>query len=189
MKQKKQVDLFEWVTIPMYNSFYQATANGEIRSVGRYVNHNSGGKCFKIGTVLKPSKNHKGYYMVHLSVNGIGGLKTVHRIIAETFIDNPNKYPQINHKNGIKTDNRVENLEWCTQSQNQKHAFKTGLNKGSMLSRLGELNPKNLLSDNDVKNAIEFKNNGITTTEIAKIFNVSRRTITRKIKQHETNAN
>ena len=54
----------------------------------------------------------------------------IHRLVAMSFISNPNKYPQINHKNGNKKDNRVENLEWCTQKQNNQHAWKTGLNKG-----------------------------------------------------------
>ena len=54
----------------------------------------------------------------------------VHRMVAETWIDNPNNYPQVNHINGDKDDNRAENLEWVTQSQNMRHAYRTGLNKG-----------------------------------------------------------
>ena len=57
--------------------------------------------------------------------------RQVHRLVAEAFIPNPNNYPQINHKNGIKNDNRLSNIEWCNNSMNQIHAYANGLNRRS----------------------------------------------------------
>ena len=76
---------------------------------------------------LKVSHNARGYQRVG-AVHGSPQL--VHRMVAETWIDNPNHYRDVNHINGDKDDNRDENLEWVTQSQNMRHAWRTGLTKG-----------------------------------------------------------
>lgn len=82
------------------------------------------------GTLNKPMKfeTYKGYYRIGMRKYGKQKHYSVHRIIAQTFIPNPDNKPIVNHINGIKTDNRVENLEWVTASENQLHAYKTGLN-------------------------------------------------------------
>lgn len=79
------------------------------------------------GYPLKVSHNSSGYQ----TVNAGRRPQLVHRMVAETWIDNPNNYEEVNHINGDKDDNRVENLEWTTRSQNNRHAWRTGLNKGS----------------------------------------------------------
>ena len=76
---------------------------------------------------LKVSHNNSGYQVVNASRPP----QYVHRLVAETWIPNPNHYTQVNHINGDKSDNRVENLEWTTRSENMHHAYRTGLKKPS----------------------------------------------------------
>ena len=75
----------------------------------------------KTGKVLHQYKSEHGYLRVALYENGKQKRVLVHRLVAMKYIPNPHNLPQVNHKNGIKTDNRVENLEWCTASENQQH--------------------------------------------------------------------
>ena len=79
------------------------------------------------GKRIKPSLDKYGYERITLSKNGIRKSYYIHRIVAMAYIPNPNNKNFINHKNGVKTDNRVYNLEWCTQKENQQHKWKNGL--------------------------------------------------------------
>ena len=94
----------------------------------------------KNDAIVKPFINN-GYYTVHLTNNKLFQLG---RVIAEHFIPNPDNLPQVNHKDGNKENNRVDNLEWCDNSYNQRHAFENGLQKGNFH------HPNSKLTYNDV---------------------------------------
>lgn len=89
---------------------------------GRLYNHKT--KKFK-----KWTKDTNGYMKTQIWVCGKPKNVHQHRLLAQSFIPNPNDKPQVNHKNGIKNDNRLDNLEWVTQSENGKHSFANGLQK------------------------------------------------------------
>lgn len=89
----------------------------------------NGKKCSYVAPdkVLKQWINNKGYLCIDFKVNKKQHHNLSHRVIAKLFIPNPDNKPCINHKNGVKMDNRLDNLEWCTKRENSIHAFKTGL--------------------------------------------------------------
>ena len=108
----------EWKDIPNFEGYYQASTMGRIRSVERTLVYKNGAVRHWPSKVLVPYLRKDGYYSVSLSKNGVRKSYRVHRLVAETFIPNPDNLPEVNHKNEIKTDNRVENLEWCTSEYN-----------------------------------------------------------------------
>jgi hypothetical protein len=104
------------------------------------VNENGVIMSFKTEKVIKPINHSAGYLAVCLYNNKIPKRFLVHRIVAKAFLPNPNNKLEVNHKNGDKKDNRLDNLEWVTSSENRKHAYKSGLqpinysNKGKKFS-------------------------------------------------------
>lgn len=124
------------------------------------------------GKVLAQHKRGKGYLYVGLMKNGKQIGVSVHRLVAEAFIPNPENKSEVNHINGIKTDNRVENLEWVTPSENVLHAFRTGLRKPIVAK--GEQNNKAKLTDSAV---IEIRKSDETAEYLSKKYDVSKSAI------------
>lgn len=107
---------------------------------------------------LKPSTNPNGYLKVSLATGDGGYMQTlVHILVAKHFIPNPYGYPQVNHKNGIKTDCHKDNLEWCSAQQNIHHAFQCGLRPGYMSADEKEQHLHSVLQGKQVKDlAVEI---------------------------------
>lgn len=97
---------------------------------------------------LNPVRNQDGYLQTRLSLNGDKRNVLVHRLVAEAFIPNPENKPQINHLDGDKTNNSVENLAWCTASENVEHLCDT---LGDRVRRRGQNNPRAVLTEDDVR--------------------------------------
>lgn len=165
----------KWLPINGFEKFYQISNLGRVKSLKRKVNRIRKGKITKLTINEKILKNKRlgtGYLCVSLSKNNVKIYMSIHRLVAIHFISNPNNYKEVNHKNGIKIDNVVENLEWCTRSYNNSHAFKNGLRK----HKLGINSKFNLKDIEEIR--ILFRNN-IKIKEIVKKYKCSQAAIWR----------
>ena len=107
----------EWRSIEGYEGLYEVSSYGRVRSLDRYDNRN----YFRKGKVLSPGKTPNGYLVVVLSCNEKQKTITVHRLVAQAFIPNPDNLLEVNHKDEDKTNNSVDNLEWCDHSYNNNY--------------------------------------------------------------------
>lgn len=117
-----------WRPVPGYEG-YLISDQGNLRSIDRIIKTKNGKICRIKGRLITVRLNNFGYLDTRLYKNGKKKSAFLHRLIAEVFIPNPSNLAQVNHLNGIKTDNRIENLEWASPANNMKHAHDTGLSK------------------------------------------------------------
>ncbi len=154
-----------WLPVVGFEDYYKISNLGRIMSMQRK------GAAMKI---LHPMKTKFGYNCVTIRANETQKRVLIHRLVAQAFIFNAENKPFVNHKNGIKTDNYVANLEWCTAKENSNHAWANGLIK----SKFGDESHRRIIKEADRKviyNRIINSNNN--KKELAKEYNVSNATI------------
>jgi len=116
-----------WKDILDFEDYYQISNYGRVKSLRRYIEIGKH-SYWKNEIIMKQQLNLKtGYRAVSLCKNSKYKLRTIHRVMAIAFIPNPENKPEVNHLDGVKTNNYVGNLEWNTSSENIQHAFDTGL--------------------------------------------------------------
>lgn len=142
-----------WKDIDGYNGKYQVSNLGNVRSFSKWSN----GKVLKSGR----TKGNPHPYKFVVLVNGSRKSKKneyIHRLVAKSFVENPYGLTEVNHKDGNTLNNNVENLEWCTHSQNMIHASNTGVLCRGQDKWKGKLNPKS-------KPVLQFTKNGLLVKE------------------------
>ena len=125
-----------WKDVIGYEDCYQISNTGKIRSKDRFVRVCGGGKRFISGKLIKPIKCRNGYLEASLSKDGNRKVFLLHRLVAMHFIENPNKLPEVNHKDENIENCEAENLEWCTSKYNANYGTR---NERMMIGR--ELKP------------------------------------------------
>lgn len=116
MLKTENAEVIGWEHAKGYEGYYSVSPNGEVYSVRK-------------NKLLSPFVSRSGYSQVELNLNGVAKKHSIHRLVAEAYIPNPNCLPCVNHKDGNKLNNNVSNLEWCTYGENMEHASRTGLLK------------------------------------------------------------
>ena len=173
--------------IPGYEGRYAVTKDGRVwshrkkTSVGKNGGVRIDGNKWLILTESNPGRGYQRIALVDYSGNR--KMLSVHRLVAITYIPNPDNLPFINHKNGVTTDNRVENLEWCDAKGNSVHAFNNGCIKTP--DQAGENNSQAKMNIQDVRNIRRLSEQGIGDTEISRTLNLSRNSV-KGVTKHKT---
>lgn len=166
-----------WKDIEGYEGLYQISNLGRVKSLERKIKRRNDRIQTVKERILKLNLNKEGYHTVKLHKKGKGKTYLVHRLVANTFITNPDNKLEVNHINGVKNDNNVNNLEWNTRKENMRHAVDNRLHdqKGSK-SNTAKLTEEQVL---------EIMDSNSTCRALAKMYGVNKSTINR-IKRRRT---
>lgn len=158
-----------WKDVVGWVGFYQVSNRGRVRSVTRIIKRRTHGKKFDVqwtGGLMKPANMSNGYQFVPLRKQGtIKSQQSIHRLVANAFVPNPKGRPCVNHKNGVKKDNRRSNLEWVNKSENALHAIKNNL-----VSCFAETHPMAKLKNRDIR---KIRNSSLSYIKLGRIYGVS----------------
>lgn len=155
--------------IPNYEGYYEVSTCGVVRSMTKRVKQHHGTQLKK-GKILSPAYDRAGYLKCALSRNNKLHTFTVHQLVARTFIPNPKRLNEINHKDGNKSNNHISNLEWCDRMYNMTHARENNLLKNGS---------KPMFSEVDIKRIINLRKEGFTAIQISVKMNCHKCTIYR----------
>lgn len=169
----------KWVPIIGFEGRYDLSKKGEVKSLPKFRNTGTGGYVSK-EKLLTPKIQKKGYRFFELRKNNKAFCYKRSRLVAIHFIPNPLNLKEVNHKNGIKSDDRISNLEWITSSDNQKHAYRTGLKKAAYLGKFGKDHNQSIpIMATLGKDKIKFE----SKTECGKYFGVTVQAVAQAIKK------
>lgn len=160
----------KWKPISGYEKFYKVSNFGRVKSLKRIIKLGQGRIRKMNDKILKLHMVPKGYLQVALFKYGEKKIFSVHRLVGTYFLENPYNKPEVNHKIGIKHDNRFLKLEWVTKSENEKDAYDKGLKTGN----IGEKCPTSILTE---KNVLEILLSPLKNEEIAKIYGTTRKNV------------
>jgi hypothetical protein len=171
-KQRSVVIMTEqWKDIEGYEGFYQISTCGRIKSLGGWC-----GTAKRKEKIRAVSFTHDGYVKVRLVYQGKDKTVRVHRLVAEAFISNPENKSTVNHKDGNKENNNVENLEWIDRTEQMLHAYNLGLKT----SRVGSANTNSKLTNDEVREirkAYVSYSKEFGTVALAKKYGVTNRVV------------
>lgn len=161
-----------WKPIVGYEGYYEVSNMGSVRSVDRVIENVNGVKTFIRGKILRQACNYVGYYSVDLNKKGRGLMQRVSRLVAKAFLPNPGCCPSVNHKDGVKSNNSANNLEWCSHSHNTIHAYKNGLMKNAGY-KSGERHHNSILTKIQVVEIRKRFKRGEMAISIAKDYQIN----------------
>jgi len=167
--QMNNIKIEVWRALPGV-PFVEVSPFGDVRTLDRVVPCRGKGTRLVKGRVLKQYPNKGGYLKVDISINGTKVHRKVHRLVAQTFIPNPDNLPEVNHKDCDRTNNNISNLEWCTHEYNMQYKNKYGKSLGhpvlainlttlevSRFPSQGETSRKLRMSDGNINEVIKGK--------------------------------